>query len=71
MKEKIYDNVGIIIFKDNDKYTVLYDSGSHQITMREDFISEEEVKKIMADSSNATKILFDIQKKLQESGINP
>lgn len=39
--------------------------------MREDEISEDEAKRVLASPAEATKVLFELQKRLTQAGIDP
>lgn len=71
MNEKVYDDGDLIIYKRNKAFYLRYDVGAHQVAIREDEISEDEVNQIMESQESATKVLFSLQKRLQESGIKP
>ena len=71
MQEKIYDKDNLIIFKRGTHYILRYDAGAHQIAIREDEISKEEVDLIMKSEKDATNVLFALQERLENSGIKP
>ncbi|MFZ5862843.1 MAG: hypothetical protein ACOYXR_08395 [Nitrospirota bacterium] len=71
MREKIYDDRNLVIFKDGSKFYIRYDAGSHQIAIREDEISDKEALQIVKSPEEATRVLFALQKRLTLSGINP
>lgn len=71
MREILFDGDGLVVLKDGAKYYVRYDAGARQIAMREDEISEEEAKRAIAGPAEATKVLFDLQKRLTRAGIDP
>lgn len=71
MGEVIFDEDGLVVSKRGVKFYVKYDAGAHQIAMREDEISEEEARRVMTDPTEATKVLFELQKRLTQAGINP
>jgi hypothetical protein len=71
MRVQIYNTDGVELFKDGAKYYIRYDAGSHQIAIREDEISEDEAKRVMASSAEATRVLFALQERLTRRGVNP
>lgn len=71
MSEVIFDADGMVVSKVGAKFYVKYDAGAHQVVMREDEISEEEAKRIVASPAEATKVLFELQKRLTQAGIDP
>ncbi|GLQ89402.1 hypothetical protein [Dyella flagellata] len=71
MSEVIYDADGLLVSKKGTKFYVKYDVGTHQIAMREDEISEQDAARIMAGPVEANKVLFELQKRLIQSGIDP
>ena len=71
MRDLIYSDDGIVLLKDGAKYFVRYDAGSHQVAIREDEISAEEAKQVVAGFNEATQVLFAIQKRLVEMGVDP
>jgi hypothetical protein len=71
MRELIFDDDGVAVFKDGAKYYVRYDAGAHQIAIREDEISESEAKQVMASMAEATQVLFAVQRRLIAAGVDP
>ena len=71
MNEKIYESRGLEIWKKDERFFVRYDAGSHQVVMREDEISADEANRAIQSEEAATKMLFTLQKKLIQAGINP
>ena len=71
MREMIYDDDGVAVFKDGAKYYVRYDAGAHLPAIREDEISEGEAKQVIASTAEATQVLFALQKRLTATGIDP
>lgn len=71
MSEVIFDADGLVIFKQGSKYYARYDAEAHQIAMREDDISDTEVKRLMSNPTEATKVLFELQERLMRAGIDP
>ncbi|WP_415891271.1 hypothetical protein ACMXYV_08120 [Neptuniibacter sp. SY11_33] len=71
MNQKIYDDGDLEIWQRDGKYFLRYDAGAHQIAIREDEISKEEVELVAKSVESATKVLFAIQKRLEAEGIKP
>ncbi len=71
MRETIYDDDGLTVFKENNKLYIRYDAGSHQVSIREDEISEEEARLVKKGTEDATKVLLSLQAKIEDSGGNP
>ncbi len=71
MREFIYDDDGVAVVKEGSRYYVRYDAGAHQIAIREDEISEDEAKQVMAGVAEATQVLFAVQRRLTAAGIDP
>ena len=71
MKKKLFTFSDLEIWQEDDRYFVIYDVGAHQVVMRKDEITEEEAKFACADSESAMKVLFDLQKRLIEQGVDP
>lgn len=70
MSEVIYEDDGLVVRKDGERYFVKYDVGTHQIIMREDEISEQDAQRIMSAPAEATKVLFELQRRLINAGVN-
>ena len=71
MKELIYDDDDLTIFKQNSKFYISYDAGSHQVSIREDEITKEETDLVMQGTKEATKVLLTLQKRLEDAGEKP
>ena len=67
----IFDDDGVQVLKDGARFYVKYDAGAHQVVMREDEISEKDAKRIMVGPNEATKVLFELQSRLIQAGIDP
>jgi len=65
----IYDDDGLIFIKRDSRFYLRYEVGSHQVGLREDEISKNEVDLIMKSPEDATKVLFSLQKRLEDSGV--
>ena len=71
MKKILLDSDNLKIWQDGDSYFAIYDAGAHLVKMRKDEISEEEAKLACSGFDSATKMLFALQKRLIESGLDP
>lgn len=71
MNKKSFDDGSVEIWKKNGRYFIRYDVGTHQITMREDEISEDEMKSAMHSESEMSKVLFSLQQRLENAGVDP
>lgn len=71
MDKKMFQLSNMEIWARGDRFFVRYDAGSHQVAMREDEISEQEVRKASLSTEAAMKMLFDLQKRLIQAGIDP
>jgi hypothetical protein len=71
MRQQMFDDGDIQIFREGVKYFVRYDAGSHQIEMREDEVSVDEVNRMMGSPGEVNNVLLSLQKRLQEAGENP
>lgn len=70
MDEKIYDEQSLVILKRANRYFIVYDVGAHYPVIREDEITLEQVNLVIKGFDDATDVLFSIQRKLSEMGIN-
>ena len=71
MSEVVFDSDGLVITKVGTRFFVRYDAGAHQPAVREDEISPEEAQRMMSSDGEATKVLFELQNRLIQTGINP
>lgn len=71
MRELMYEDGDLAVFKEDSKFFIRYDAGAHQIAMREDEISEQEAMQVMKGASEATQVLFALQRRLTLAGVNP
>ena len=74
MENIIFGNLeseGIEVVARSNKLYVRYDAGAHQTALREDEISESEFRKIKQGGVVQEQAMFDIQKRLEKSGIKP
>lgn len=71
MSEVIYEGDGLVVRKDANRFFVRYDVGTHQVIIREDEISPEDAGRIMKSPADATKVLFELQRRLTLAGVDP
>lgn len=71
MDEKIFQFSDMSIWARGGRFFVRYDAGSHQVVLREDEISEKEVREGSMSEDAAIKMLFALQNRLIHAGINP
>lgn len=71
MRTKIYDNHGIEIFEEADRFFIRYDAGAHVVVIRLDEISKEEADEAMQGPREAYRVLLSLQARLQSEGIDP
>jgi hypothetical protein len=71
MREKIYDDGLVTICRQGPHFFIKYDAGSHQVVLREDEISEEEATLAMKGAEEASRVLFKLQQRLEQAGIDP
>lgn len=71
MYAEIYNDGDLVVFRRNARLYIRYDAGSHQIAIREDEISTEEANLVMKSQEEATKVLFALQKRLEQAGLDP
>ena len=71
MRQEIFDDGDVQIFREGAKYFVRYDAGSHQVEIREDEISVDEANRMMGNPEEINNVLFSLQKKLHGAGENP
>ncbi|MGF1868243.1 hypothetical protein L4D15_23850 [Enterovibrio norvegicus] len=72
MEKVIYGFVSqgsIEIVERNSKFYVRYDAGAHQVTWREDEITDEEVQTIIQNESAIPGVLISVQMRLKNQGI--
>lgn len=62
---------GVAVLRDGAAWFIRYDAGAHQIAMREDAISAEEAQRAMSGPEGAMEVLFALQRRLGEAGIDP
>lgn len=71
MSTRIFDNYGIEIFKEDNRFFVRYDAGAHMVVPRLDEMSQEEAELAMTGPLAAERVLFSVQKRLQATGVDP
>lgn len=71
MKRKIFQFNDLQIWQEHDRYFAVYDAGSHQVKMRKDEISKDEANLACRGNESATEMLFKLQKRLIEAGVDP
>ncbi len=71
MTEVIYQDDSVAVFAKDERYFIRYDAGAHQVEIREDEITQEQAKSIAADPANIEPILWQLQRRLQDTGVNP
>lgn len=71
MNEKIFDDGSLEIIVKSGRYYLRYDAGAHQVAIREDEISKAEAEQVMSSEDEATKVLFSLQRRLEEAGVKP
>lgn len=71
MKTKIYDDHGIEIFKEDERFFIQYDAGAHVVANRLDEISKADAKLAMRGPQDAYHVLISLQKRLEAAGIDP
>lgn len=71
MDKKIFQFSDMGIWARGDRFFVRYDAGAHQVAMREDEISEQEAREASLSTEAAMKMLFALQKRLIQAGIDP
>jgi hypothetical protein len=71
MKRKLYTFSELEIWQEDDRFYMIYDAGSHQVVMRKDEISEDEAELACTGLPKLSEVMFTLQKRLIESGIEP
>ena len=71
MRETLYDDQQVAIYRDGRRFWIRYDAGSHQVVLREDEISAAEAHQAMTGTDALMRVLFQLQKRLEGAGINP
>ena len=71
MNEKIFKFADLEIWKRDEHFFARYDVGTHQIVIREDEISAEDAARAIQSEEAATRMLFELQKRLIKLGIDP
>jgi hypothetical protein len=71
MNEKLFELSDLEIWERDGKFYARYDAGSHMVCMREDQLTDDEVKLGLSGNEGALKMLFKLQERLIKTGINP
>lgn len=71
LAKRLFDDGSVVILEKNGRYYIRHDVGTHQITMRKDEITEQELKYALAGEKEMTNLLFEIQQHLESSGVDP
>lgn len=71
MQYKLFELADMEIWERDGRFFVCYDAGSHQVVMREDEISEVEARTAAQCEDTAIQMLFGLQKRLIQMGIDP
>ncbi len=67
----IFEFNDLKIIKRGNRFFAHYDAGAHQVVMREDEISKEDAEYACRGSEMAQAMLFRLQKRLIDAGIDP
>jgi hypothetical protein len=70
----VYGNLmdhGIEVVRRGNRLFVRYDAGAHVIAWREDEITEFEYMAIAGGGDSEQKTMFQVQRRLEQSGVNP
>jgi hypothetical protein len=70
-REVVADLGGVAVLREGDAWFIRHDAGAHQIAMREDAISAAEAALAMTGPEGAMEVLFALQRRLEEAGIDP
>ncbi len=70
-EEILFEFSDCSILRRDGRYFARYDAGVHQIRMREDEISPEEAALAQKGEAEAIQVLWKIQRRLIDSGIDP
>jgi hypothetical protein len=71
MNEKLFGYRDVEIWREGDRYFVIYDAGSHQVVLRRDEITPFEAESASRGAPHAIEMLVALQKRLEEQGIDP
>lgn len=69
--KQIFNDGDLMVFDRAGVFFLRYDSGAHQVKIREDEITLEDAKRVMSGEQEATKVLFELQERLEAAGIKP
>lgn len=70
-RELVFDRYAVMILREGDAWFIRHDVGAHQVAMREDAISADEANRAMAGPEEAMEVLFAVQRRLTEAGMDP
>lgn len=70
-REVVCDLDGVVVLREGGRWFIRYDAGAHQVAMREDAISADEAAQAMTGPEGAMAVLFALQRRLSEAGIDP
>ncbi|MYN20053.1 hypothetical protein GTP81_25255 [Rugamonas sp. FT107W] len=68
---KLFEFNDLEIWRKGDRFFARYDAGEHQVVMREDEIFWSEAEFAMEGKDAAIAILFGLQRRLEDAGVNP
>jgi hypothetical protein len=71
MRTVLFQFNDLSILEEDGRYFAIYDAGSHQVVMRKDELSKDEVERALQSKEDATQVLFGLQERLLRSGIDP
>jgi hypothetical protein len=60
----------VAIDREGHRFWIRYDAGNHQVVLREDEISGAEAREALTGDDALTRVLFRLQKRLTEAGID-
>lgn len=69
--KQIFNDGGLMVFDRAGVFFLRYDAGAHQVAIREDEITLEDFKRVMSGEQEATKVLFELQERLEAASIKP
>ncbi len=67
----LYTFNALTLLSRDGKYYARYDAGAHLPAMREDHITETEFRVAVERPENAGRMLFELQRRLIDSGVDP
>lgn len=69
--KQIFNDEDLFVFDRDGSLFLRYDAGAHQVALKEDEITMEDAKRVMSSKQEATKVLFELQERLEAAGIKP